>query len=205
MDSLEALGKFSRCKRRRKNTPWWKGSGICKRARGPRKAVRFGGVQAGRTRAFGSCVGFPSPLLAVVLKMGLMQIVAPCFTLMVACTARREKAILCCILKNICVQDAENGDEMEDVAAAAEAANGEWDDNEDVQGSGEAGCSEGSASIFELYYRAQELLESEDEWNEFMESLRRPLPVTFRVNRGLHSPGPTLTRISQKERWRKRV
>jgi hypothetical protein len=110
-------------------------------------------------------------------------------------------------LKEIYVQDAENGDEVEDVAAAAEAANGEWDgdDNADVQGSGEAGFSEGSASIFELYYRAQELLESEDEWNEFMESLRRPLPVTFRVNRGLHSPGPTLTRISQEERGRKRV
>ena len=190
-------------KRRRKNTPWWKGSGICKRARGPRRAVRFVGVQAVRTRVFGSCVGFPSSLFAVVLKMGLMQIVAPCFTLMAACTARREKAILCCILKEIYVQDAENGDEVEDVAAAA--ANGEWDDTADVQGSGEAGCSEGSASIFELYYRAQELLESEDEWNEFMESLRRPLPVTFRVNRGLHSPGPTLTRISQEERGRKRV
>ena len=137
--------------------------------------------------------------------MLLMQIVAQYFTLMAPCTARREKAILCCRLKEIYEQDAENGDEVEDVAAAAEAASGEWDDNTDVQGSGFAGCSDGSASIFELYYRAQELLESEDEWNEFMESLRRPLPVTFRVNRGLHSPGPTLTRISQKERWRKRV
>ena len=199
------LATSPRCKRRRKNTPWWKGSGICKRARGPRKAVRFGGVQAGRTRVFWSSVGFPSPLLAVVLKMGLMQIVAPCVTLMAPCTERREKAILCCILKEIYVQDAENVDEVEDVAAAAQAANGEWDDNADVQGSGEAGYSEGSSSIFELYYRAQDLLESEDEWNEFMESLRRPLPVTFRVNRGLHSPGPTLTRISQEERGRKRV
>jgi hypothetical protein len=28
-------------KRRRKNTAWWKGSGLCKRARGPRKEVYF--------------------------------------------------------------------------------------------------------------------------------------------------------------------
>lgn len=41
--------------------------------------------------------------------------------------------------------------------------------------------------MFQGYYQLQGLFESEDEWDVFMESLRRPLPVTFRVNRGLHS------------------
>ena len=45
----------------------------------------------------------------------------------------------------------------------------------------------GPESVFEGYYKQLGLLESEDEWHEFMASLRRPLPVTFRVNRGLHS------------------
>ena len=68
-----------------------------------------------------------------------------------------------------------------------QARDGEWDDHRDeVAGIGYLG--EGSSSTFECYYRAQELLESEDEWSEFMDSLRRALPVTFRINRGLHSP-----------------
>jgi multisite-specific tRNA:(cytosine-C5)-methyltransferase len=33
---------------------------------------------------------------------------------------------------------------------------------------------------FEKYYKAQNIL-SEDEWDAFMESMREPLPTTFRV------------------------
>ena len=33
---------------------------------------------------------------------------------------------------------------------------------------------------FEKYYKAQNVL-SEDEWENFMESMREPLPTTFRV------------------------
>lgn len=35
---------------------------------------------------------------------------------------------------------------------------------------------------FERYYKAQHILASDEEWKEFTETLRRPLPVSFRVN-----------------------
>ncbi|KAF7973923.1 hypothetical protein HWV62_13980 [Athelia sp. TMB] len=34
---------------------------------------------------------------------------------------------------------------------------------------------------FEAYYRAQNIIESDEEWEEFMAAMRRPLPTTFRV------------------------
>jgi len=48
--------------------------------------------------------------------------------------------------------------------------------------------AEKEPSIFEQYIRAQGLLQGEDEWGQFLAALARPLPVTFRVNRGLFPP-----------------
>jgi 16S rRNA C967 or C1407 C5-methylase (RsmB/RsmF family) len=62
----------------------------------------------------------------------------------------------------------------------------EWE--EDVDHMGDVTSSEETTSVFESYYRVQGLLESEDEWQDFLQSLKNPLPVTFRINRGLHSP-----------------
>jgi hypothetical protein len=41
-------------------------------------------------------------------------------------------------------------------------------------------------SVFEEYMKIQDLFNATD-WSRFMSFLRRPLPVTFRVNRSLHS------------------
>src|SRR5690606_31983120 len=35
---------------------------------------------------------------------------------------------------------------------------------------------------FETYYRKQELVKSDEEWQEFLEALRSPLPAAFRIN-----------------------
>ena len=42
-------------------------------------------------------------------------------------------------------------------------------------------------SVFEEYVKIQNLFEGK-EWDRFMTYLRRPLPITFRVNRSLHDP-----------------
>jgi hypothetical protein len=42
-------------------------------------------------------------------------------------------------------------------------------------------------TVFERHARLQSLCETEEEWDAFMDSLRQPLPVTIRVNRGLYS------------------
>lgn len=34
---------------------------------------------------------------------------------------------------------------------------------------------------FEAYYRAQNILDSEEEWDQCMDAMRRALPTTFRV------------------------
>ena len=51
-------------------------------------------------------------------------------------------------------------------------------------------------SIFEQYLRAQSLLKSEEEWGPFLAALSLPLPVTFRVNRGLF-PAEVVDRCMQ--------
>jgi len=86
-------------KKRRKNSAWWKGSGLCKRARGPRQEI-------------------------VETNEGDEQVD-------LEETARLQQA-------------------------AREARDGEWDDDQDEEA---IAVGEGSASVFEGYYRAQGLLE----------------------------------------------
>ena len=112
-------------RKRRKNSAWWKGTGLCKRACGPRK---------GETG-----------------------------------------------------EQADAHEEQQDHTAVRDEETGACEDDAD-EAANEIAASTGAASCFESYYRAQELLESEEEWDAFLESLRHPLPVTFRINRGLHSP-----------------
>lgn len=35
---------------------------------------------------------------------------------------------------------------------------------------------------FEAYYKAQKIIDTEEEWNEFMDILRKPLPSDFRIS-----------------------
>jgi len=57
-------------------------------------------------------------------------------------------------------------------------------------------AAEKGPSIFEQYLRAQSLLKSEEEWGPFLAALSLPLPVTFRVNRGLF-PAEVVDRCMQ--------
>ncbi len=122
-------------KRRRPNR-WWKGSGICKRARWKE---RDDAVLEDEATGEGEGWDDDGGIAAGEVQSG--------------------------------TETSFQNDDGEIAAADRKLAEGEND----------------GMSVFEKHYRLQGLFQTDEEWNVFMECLKHPLPVTFRVNRGLHS------------------